>query len=76
MQLVDFFHLYKKPNFSDLMFVFLSTAVPSEKVSTLKGKNLLPTGANVFLLEQTPFSEGSKVIIVGQFPFMSSKSIW
>ena len=31
---------------------------PSEKGSTLKGKNLFPRGANSFLLEQTPFQKG------------------
>ena len=30
-----------------------------EKGSTLKGKNLLPMGANSFLLEWTSFSEGA-----------------
>ena len=29
----------------------------SQKGSTQKGKNLLPLGANSFLLDQTPFSE-------------------
>ena len=32
--------------------------LPSEKGSTLKGKNFLPWGANSFLLEQTPSEEG------------------
>ena len=32
----------------------------SEKESTLKGKNLLPRGANPLLLEKTPFQEGAK----------------
>ena len=31
---------------------------PSEKGSSLKGKNLLPLGANSFLLEQIPFEKG------------------
>ena len=31
---------------------------PSEKGSTLKGKNLLPLGANSFLLELNPFQKG------------------
>ena len=31
---------------------------PSEKGSTQKGKNLLPEGANSFLLKQTPFQKG------------------
>ena len=30
---------------------FLAHHIPSEKGSTLKGKNLLPMGANSFLLE-------------------------
>ena len=34
--------------------------VPSEKGSTLKGKNLLPQGANSFLLEKTSFRKGGK----------------
>ena len=35
--------------------------LPSEKGSTLKGKNLLPVfGANSFLLEYIPFSEGGQ----------------
>ena len=32
--------------------------LPSIKGSTLKGKNLLPRGANSFLLEETPFQKG------------------
>ena len=31
---------------------------PSEKRSTLKGKNLLPRGANSFLLGYAPFQKG------------------
>ena len=31
---------------------------PSEKGSTLKGKNLLPFGANSFCLELAPFQKG------------------
>ena len=31
--------------------------LPSEKRYTLKGKNLLPLGANSFLSEQTPFQK-------------------
>ena len=34
-----------------LSVFFLADYVPSEKGSTLKGKNLLLTGANSFLLE-------------------------
>ena len=33
----------------------------SGKVSALKGKNLLPLGANSFLVEQTPFQKGLDV---------------
>ena len=36
---------------------------PSEKGSTLKRKNLLPWGANSFLLEQTLFQKGGKTIL-------------
>ena len=32
--------------------------LPSEKVSTLKEKNLLPKGATSFLLEWTPVQKG------------------
>ena len=35
---------------------------PSKKESTQKGKNLLPRGANSFLLELTPFQKGGKKI--------------
>ena len=35
--------------------------IPSEKGSTLKGKNLLPLGANSFLLGQTPFQKSPGV---------------
>ena len=38
-----------------LSSLFLS---PSEKWSTLRGKNLLPLGANSFLYRIDPFSEG------------------
>ena len=39
------------------------SAIPSEKVSTLKGKNLLPLGANSSLLENTPFQKEFEVQI-------------
>ena len=32
--------------------------LPSEMGSTLKGKNLLPLGANSFLVEESPFQKG------------------
>ena len=35
-----------------MIFILLFTLSPSEKGSTLKGKNLLPVGANSFLLEK------------------------
>ena len=41
-------------------FAFLHTKSPSEKGSTLKGKNLLPKGANSFHFRVDPFSEGDK----------------
>ena len=41
-------------------FCVLVHQVLSEKVSTIKGKNLLPRGANSFLLEYTPFQKKSK----------------
>ena len=36
-------------------------SLPSEKDCALKGKNLLPVGANSFLLEQTPFQKETDV---------------
>ena len=52
-----FFYLFLF--FSNFLFAFLHTNIdPSEKVSTLKGKNLLPKGANSFLLEYPPFQKG------------------
>ena len=39
-----------------------SFCFPSEKRSTLKGRNLLPLGANFFLLEKTPFQKGIGVL--------------
>ena len=39
-----------------------------EKGSTLKGKNLLPRGANYFLLEKTLFSEGIQTILTDLLP--------
>ena len=35
----------------------------SVKGSTLKGKHLLPMGANSFLLGQTPFEKGANLIM-------------
>ena len=38
--------------------LFYCIQTPSEKGSTLNGKNFLPKGANSFLLELTPFQKG------------------
>ena len=38
------------------------TSIPFWKWSSLKERNLLPGGANSFLLEQTPFQKGAKCI--------------
>ena len=47
-----FHHIFKEGNFCDFLFAFLHTekVYSSQKKSTLKGKNLLPMGANSFLL--------------------------
>ena len=42
--------LCKGDNFCDFMFAFLALQFPSEKGSTLKGKNLFPLGANSQIL--------------------------
>ena len=42
---------------------------PSEKESTLKGKNLLQMGAISFLLAYTPFHKGAKSILIELSPF-------
>ena len=42
-------------------FLFSFTPSPSEKGSTVKEKNLLPWGANSFLLEFTHFQKGGKL---------------
>ena len=44
----------------NILYRLSCTQVPSEKGSTLKGKNLLPMGANCFLLEQTLFQKQAK----------------
>ena len=53
--------LYKGDNFCDL-FCLPSHQTPSEKWSALKGKHLLPQGANSFLLVWTPFQKGAKLM--------------
>ena len=42
------------------MFCFSIYQYPSEKGSTLKGKHLLPPGANAFLLEKTLLQKGEE----------------
>ena len=54
---------YKGDNFCDFLLIFLYTNPLLKKGSALKGKNLLPKGANSFLLEQTPFQKGGKRIL-------------
>ena len=56
----EFLHFFHKgDNFCDLNILLTCTGIPSEKESTLKGKNLLPQS---FLLEKIPFSEGKQAI--------------
>ena len=48
---------------------------PFQKVSSPKGKNLLPPGANSFLLEFTPLEKGGKreidrVAVLDMYPFI------
>ena len=47
--------LHKGDNFCEFLFAFMHNKIPSEKEMTLNGKNLLPLGANSFLLESTHF---------------------
>ena len=54
------FFFYKGGNFCDIGFVFLHTK-PYWKEFTLKGKNMLPLGAIVFLLDS--FQKGGKTIL-------------
>ena len=46
---------------------------PYEKGSTLKGKNLLPLGANAFLLKQISFQNGLGVRITKVAAFVINK---
>ena len=52
----------KGDNYCDFHLALLHKN-PPEKGSTLKGKNLLPLGANSFLLEWTLFQKGDKTIL-------------
>ena len=59
--LVEFLTFFQGSQCLWLHFCFHMLQVPSEKESTLKGKNLLPLGANSFLLE---YHQGVRI-----FPF-------
>ena len=50
-------------NFHDFLFAFLHKQIPSKNGYTLKRKNLLPLGANSFVLEYTPSKKKAKIII-------------
>ena len=52
--------IYYKGNLFLRFPVSLSHQASSEKGSTLKGKNLLPTGSKFFPSRVEPFSEGNK----------------
>ena len=58
---VDFLLFDKGDIFCD--FSFPAFQASSEKGSTLKGKNLLPTWTNSFLLEWTHFLKGGKTVL-------------
>ena len=68
----------KRDTFLLLRVCFPDHQTPSEKQSTLKGKNqstlkgknLLPRGANSFLLEKTPFQKGGKTSSDGYLPWI------
>ena len=62
-----FCHCYKGDNFCDFQF---ASEVPFGKGSALRGKNLLPPGANSFLIEQVPFQKGAKTIFTELSPFL------
>ena len=51
----------KGGNFYDFLFTFPAYKIVSEKGSTLKGKNLLPLGANSFLLQYTHFQKSRPI---------------
>ena len=62
-----------KQNFkgTNLSVCFSTNQAPSDKESTLKGKNLLLMGANSFFLEQAPFQkEGNTILTI-----VSSESV-
>ena len=58
----------KGDNFSDFQFSFLYNKSLLKMDVFKKGKNLLPRGAHSFLLELTPFLEGSKTILTELSP--------
>ena len=48
--MVDFLPVNKEDNFCEVLFAFMYISSPFKKGSTLKEMNLLPIGANSFLL--------------------------
>ena len=51
----------------DILFAFLHI-IPSQKGIALKGKNLLPIGANSFLFGRPPFQKAGKSILTFASP--------
>ena len=62
---IRFSTVFKEDNFCDC---FPAHKGPTEKGSSLKGKNLLPLGTNSFLFEKTLFQRGGKSILKGLPP--------
>ena len=62
--------LSKKDNFCDFPFAFLhiKSRLKEKQRSTLKGKHLLPLGANAFLFEQTLLQKISQTILAELSP--------
>ena len=67
---------YKGSNFCDFLFASPAQLVLSEKESTLKGKNLLPLGANSFVSEKTTFLQGAKAILKELAPLKMNLLPW
>ena len=55
IDLIDFLAVPPRGTIFATSVCFTACQLPSEKGSTLKGKNLLPLGTNSFLLEESPF---------------------
>ena len=58
MHLIDLPPFLQGRQLLSLPVFFPTHQVPSKKGSTLKGKHLLPVGANAFLLVLIPFQKG------------------